>query len=143
MTTARNKRTAERAQRAEHVNALIKIIGSHGRRFFYSPQFDRFAHVELRQGRVYFVDDYSDRAIYTHATGFVSHWRGFSHGGTLRDLVERLRDYIIDGQPLPIGVIGRYLVGTNPASNVWGYSRDAIIATRQEAAKLPIFGAAA
>ena len=128
--------TTMKQERVDHANQFIRIIGSHGRRFFYHAPENRFARLELRAGRVYFIDDYSDRAIYTHRSGFTSRWRGFSHGGTLRSLIELMRDYIVHGtQIAPWYIAPHYSRG-----NIWGYDEQAAKAVRDAAYQLPIVG---
>ncbi len=125
-------------QRLTDVNFLIKIISSYGRRFFYDPKSGRIARMVLdERGRLWFVDDYSDKHIYIAKGGFSSRWRGFSHGGTLRSLIEHLRDYIIHGTPINPGYLG--MPYTYQEGNHWGYTEDSINAVRSEALKLPIF----
>ncbi|WP_238587115.1 hypothetical protein [Pseudomonas veronii] len=76
-----NKLTLKQ-QRAEQVNQAIRIIGTHGRRFFFNQVADRYASMEVDQrGKVWFIDDYSARRIFTHKTNWGGRWRGFSHGG--------------------------------------------------------------
>ncbi len=124
-------------QRLEHANELIQVIAQHGRRFFYNVTRNATARFELdHRGRVWFIDDYSGTRIYTHRSGFQSNWRGFSHGGTLRDLVERMRDYIVTGQPLSPHWLGPERSFSN--GNIWGYEPDAMEAVRREGAALPI-----
>lgn len=145
---------AEKLERVKHANALIKIIASHGRRFFYyggSNVFDpvtkittfvpedRFARIELRRGRVFIIDDYTQKSVYTHKTGFGNNWRGFSHGGTLRGLVEDMRDYIIHGTPIPrwkIVIQQRGQAGLE--DNIWGYDVESANSVRSAAYALPI-----
>jgi hypothetical protein len=58
--------------------------------FFYNETHARYACFELDwMGKVWFRDGCTDRLIYTHCEG---HWVGFSNGGTLRGLVEMMRD---------------------------------------------------
>jgi hypothetical protein len=144
----------EKLRRAEHANELIKIIAAHGRRFFhysgsnvFDPETkvatfvlaDRVAYIELRRGRVYFVDAYSQQAVFTHKTNFGGRWRGFSGGGTLRSLVEDMRDYIIDGTPIPRWKIVIQQLGHNDlVGNIWGYDVAAAQAVRAAAYTLPI-----
>ncbi|SCZ33073.1 MULTISPECIES: hypothetical protein [Burkholderia] len=124
-------------ERVEHANNLIRAIASHGRRFFYHADGDRYAKLELdARGRVWFVDDYTQKRVYTHDTR--GRWRGFTHGGTLRSLVERMRDYITTGWPLPRGVIAPPYLGGDADGNVWGYEREAAAAVREAAFALPI-----
>lgn len=126
---------ASKAERVEHANALILTISSHGRRFFFNKQHDRVACFKLdERGRVWFVDDWSDKPIYVHSKG---RWSGFSHGGMLRSLVEDMRDYIVKGEPVARWKIAIKQLG-DPTQNVWGYDEAAAIATREQAFALPI-----
>jgi hypothetical protein len=96
----KNKLTLKQ-QRAEQVNQAIRIIADHGRRFFYSHAVNRYANMEVDQrGKVWFIDSYSGKRIFTHETVWGGKWRGFSNGGTLRQLVENFRDYIRTGEPM-------------------------------------------
>lgn len=126
-------------QRCDQVNAVILTIGAYGRRFFYNAKFNRYARCEVDpRGRVWFVDDYTGERIYTHRGGFGNKWRGFSHGGTLRDLVKAFRDYIVKGSQLPEGILGRER--ENPANgNIWGYAPEALQRVRAEAGRSPVF----
>ncbi|SQH76969.1 conserved protein of unknown function [Shewanella benthica] len=119
--------------RVEHANALIKVISEHGRKFFdYNG---RIATLELdKNGKVWFVDEYTQRRIYTHYSG---RWAGFNNGGTLRSLIESMRTYITKGYQLPLGWIAP--TRRNPANgDIWGYGQDAAAAVRKAAATLPI-----
>lgn len=125
-------------QRLEHANELIKIIAAHGRRFFFSDHTGRTAEILIGpRGRVWFVDEYTGKIIYTHKTTWTNKWRGFSHGGTLRSLVEMMRDYIVTGRPIPAFYLGpeRNQL-TN--GNIWGYEPAAMQAVRDAACKLTI-----
>ena len=125
-------------QRLEHCNQLLQVIARHGRRFFYNARHDRVASLELdARGRVWFIDDYSGQRVYTHPTGFGGRWRDFSHGGTLRGLVEALRDYIVTGELLPRGYIATETSWSD--GDIWGYSPEAAKAVREEAYAIPMF----
>lgn len=122
--------------RLAHVNDLLAAISRHGRRFFYDPDRDRIARFEIDlAGRLWFRDDYTDRRIYIAYRG---KWRWFSHGGTMRALVESLAAYIRQGKPVPAGHLGPwpewYCEG-----DLWGYGRPAMAALRAEIAGLPCF----
>lgn len=108
-------------ERAEEVNQVIKAIADCGRRFFYSKSKDSYASMEVDQrGRVWFVDDYSNKRIYTHYSG---RWREFSHGGTLQDLVKAFRDYISKGVPIPARAFGPW-PKWKCDGDLWGYGDD-------------------
>ncbi|MGL6448913.1 hypothetical protein ACSZNO_21555 [Aeromonas veronii] len=125
-----------RRERLEHANALIKLIASRGRRFFYNKGADRTAEMWIDlNGRIWFMDDYTGQPIYTLYRG---RWRGFSHGGTLRDLVIRLHDYIAHGHLLPPEIICPTY--NNPEDgNIWGYPKEEAELLRQECEGLPLF----
>lgn len=125
-------------QRLGHANELIKIISAHGRRFFFSTHTGRTAELFIgKGGRIWFVDEYTGKVIYTHKTTWTNKWRGFSHGGTLRDLVEMMRDYIVTGRPIPAFYLGPER-GHLTDGNIWGYEPEAMKAVRDAAEKLPI-----
>lgn len=91
-----------KAQRLEAANNMLKAIASCGRKFFaYQDRVSQF-EVDAR-GRVWLIDKYTQKRIYTH---YRYQWRGFSEGGTLRALIERLRDFITQGKPLPALIFG-------------------------------------
>jgi len=123
------------SQRLDQANELIQVIASHGRRFFYSTQKQRYARVELDpRGRVWWVDDYSGQRIYTHQTPFGNKWRGFSHGGTLRSLAEAIRDYVVHGTPIPPWRIAPQ----QSYGDLWGYGEQGAKDVRAAAFALPI-----
>lgn len=125
-----------REQRVEHANELIRLIGSYGRRFFWSAEHQRFAHIELdARGRVWFIDDHTGMRVFTHCAN--GRWKGFTHGGTLRSLVDDMRDYITFCTPVPRWKIAIKQMG-DPTQDVWGYGLEAAEALRAEAFKLPI-----
>ena len=131
-----NKLTAKQ-QRTNQVNHVIRIIGNHGRRFFFNQKTNCYACMEVDQrGKVWFIDDYSARRIFTHNTTWGGRWRGFSHGGTLRSLVEGFRDYIRTGEPMHPGHLGPERFND---SNIWGYDIEGIRAVRQQAGALPVY----
>jgi hypothetical protein len=128
LTTISRATKAQKAERLEHVNALIKIISDHGRRFFYNEQNNHVARMLIGpKGHLYFQDDYTGKAIYVAYQG---RWSGFSHGGTLKALVERLAEYVRTGSCLSIDWIGPERFDQ---SNIWGYSEDEIAKCRSAA----------
>uniref|UniRef100_UPI004048BF6E hypothetical protein n=1 Tax=Shewanella baltica TaxID=62322 RepID=UPI004048BF6E len=120
-------------ERVEHANALIKVIAEHGRKFFEHK--GALATLELdKNGKVWVVDEYTKARIYTHFSGT---WCGFHHGGTLRDLVCAMRDYITKGTLIHIDWIAP--TRRNPDNgDIWGYGKEAAAAVRAAAAQLPI-----
>lgn len=126
--------------RLEHANALLKIIAQNGRQFFYSKPNDRVARFDLARGQLHFWDDYTGYPI--ALPGNEKDWQMFSHGGTLRSLVELLADYIVIGQVLHLDCIAPdfYSPSSSAASrDLWGYGIEAAAATRQAAFELPMF----
>jgi len=127
----------EKQQRVDHANELIKVVAAHGRRFFSSKE--RVAHIELRRGRVYYVDAYTEKAIYTHKTPFGNEWKGFTEGGTMCLLVEDMRDYIMTGKRIMRWKIVIQQMGESGLeNNVWGYDVESARAVREAAYELPI-----
>lgn len=134
MTTTRKSKL----ERLQHANALIKVISDHGRRFFFNPRDNRVAFLDLgSRGGVYFNDDYRGARIYTNKTTFGNEWRGFSHGGTLKNLIEQMRDYILTGQQIPLGWIAPKRI-MDGGGDMWGYGDDARQLVCDAASKLPI-----
>jgi hypothetical protein len=130
-------------ERLRHANDLIRVIGSHGRRFFYNKERDTFARLDLRNGRVWWIDDYMGSEVFTHKTNFGNKWRGFSHGGTLRALVEDMRDYIMSGRTIERWKIVIQQLGADDLTgNIWGYDVEGAQAVRAAAYELPIVDAA-
>lgn len=124
-------------QRCEQVNQVIKIIGDHGRRFFFSESKQRYARLEVdRRGKVWLIDDYTGMWVFTHPTTWGGRWKGFSHGGTLKALAERFRDYICEGKQMPIGWLGPERFDD---SNIWGYDEVSMRTVREQASALPVF----
>ena len=120
-------------ERVEHANALIKVISEHGRKFFEHK--GALATLELdKNGKVWVVDEYTKARIYTHFSGT---WLGFHHGGTLRDLVCAMRDYITKGTLIHIDWIAPTR-RTPENGDIWGYGKEAAAAVRAAAAQLPI-----
>lgn len=89
-------------ERLEIINKLIKYISEHGRRFFWTKgtvnqdSVESVAFMKLKNGRLYFVDNYTLKEIPIIDNGH--RWNGFSHGGTLRALVQDFADYIRTGK---------------------------------------------
>lgn len=123
---------SDKSQRADVANQMLEAIAGCGRRFFsHSGNTSRF-EVDGR-GRIWFIDGYKGRRIYTH---YKYNWRGFTEGGTLRTLVERLRDFIRDGSKLPATIFGpwpEWVCG----GDLWAYGAD-MAKVREAAQRLGI-----
>lgn len=111
--------TTDRNERLEAANEMLKAIASCGRKFFAFE--DRVSRFELDdRGRIWFVDKYTQKRIYIAYRG---NWKPFSDGGTLRALVERLRDFIQQATPLPPSIFGpwpEWVCG----GDLWAYGED-------------------
>ena len=108
-------------ERIEAVNRLIGEIASCGHHFFRHG--DKVARMEVdARGKVWLIDEYSGRRIYTHYAG---RWRGFTHGGTLRDLVCSLRDFITSGALLHAHSFGPF-PDWYSRGDPWAYGADMV-----------------
>jgi hypothetical protein len=132
----RRDRHDSKTHRLAVANTVIKIIAAYGRRFFYSgpgaeekSNTARTSHFWIgKRGDIWFRDKYTQKDVYVSYRG---HWRGFSDGGTLRSLVEALRDYIRTGErrfthhfgPWPQNMCG---------GDLWGYGHDEMQKVRDE-----------
>ena len=134
----KENKLALKRQRAEQVNQAIQIIADHGRRFFYSQSVNRYASVEVdHRGKVWFIDDYSGKRVFTHETVWGGRWRGFTHGGTLKHMVKAFRDYICTGEPMHPGYLGPER--SFDESNIWGYDDEGMKVVREQAGALQCF----
>ena len=118
---------AKRRERAEKVNEWIRFIADRGRHFFKYE--DRYAHIEVDdRGRVWWVDEYTQKRIYTHYKG---RWDNFSNGGTLKDFVGFLRDLVKNDRM----ILYRNVTGM-ASPNVWAYPPDEAEEIQQKGAEL-------
>lgn len=107
------KERALKIERGDKANALLTCIAMGGRHFFHHE--DRIARFEVdERGRIWFRDAYTQRRVYVALN---TRWRGFTNGGTLRTLVERLYEFIRTGKPQPLNL------GPWPETlgDLWGY----------------------
>lgn len=121
-----------KCERTTAVNDYIRFIADRGRRFFFEDE--KYASMERdARGRVWLIDDYTRRRIYTH---YQWEWKGFSHGGTLRRHIEALRDFITKGHQLnPHYYSPSQLTG---GEHIWGYSNEDMAAIRNKGMALGI-----
>lgn len=124
-----------RLLRCEYANRLIEVISSYGRCYFYSRKRDSVARLSFDQ-RVYLHDE-NGATIEAKAS---SKWEGFSHNGTLRDLVLQMRNYVMRGERIDPAYIG--IDSPRGQGNLWGYSPDQMQMCRVAAQQLPIINVA-
>lgn len=125
-----------RDERLAQANALIQIIAAHGRRFFFYAAQARTAHLSSRgAGQVLFHDAFSGKAVKILPARLGLKPEGFTSGGTLWRLVERLAEYVDQGRLMHREFIapGGYSYG-----DLWAYGADAA-AVREAAFALPLF----
>ena len=121
-----------RWRRAQAANGLLALIASRGRKFFAHR--DRVGRFDVDdRGRVWFTDAYTQARIYTHSKGS---WRGFTNGGTLRALIEALRDFIRTGAHMR-GHLGPWSPNYCDG-DLWGYGFDDMQEIRDLAERLGI-----
>lgn len=119
-----------RLERLQHANDLIKAISEHGRRFFWNERDKRLARLEMDdRGKLWWIDDYRGSRVCVERFGGREHaWRGFSHGGTLKSLVQMMRDYVKNDTPISAWYI---------AQDCWGYNPEEAAACRAQVANNP------
>lgn len=119
-----------RQQRVDVANRFLEIVSQHGRGFFGYE--DRVSRFELdARGRVWFIDSYNQRRIYTHRWDW---GRRFSEGGTLLALCKALRDFVMERDELPLRHLGPW-PETLCGGDLWDYG-DSMATVRRECAEL-------
>lgn len=132
MNMSQEKRLSKQ-ERLAHANALIGVISSHGRRFFFNYQDGTTGRLELgARGHVWWIDEYHGARVYVAYPG---RWSGFTHGGTMRGLIEALHIYIQSGELLH----PEFIAPAMDYGDMWGYGVEAAAAVRAEAHRLPVF----
>jgi len=117
-------------ERLEAANEFMQVIASCGRKFFEHEGF--VSSLELSStGRVFFIDYYTKKRIYTHRK--YCPWRGFTSGGTMKMMVEAMRDFITKGDTMRAAYFQPDM--GNGFSNPWGYGQD-ILVVRDAALRL-------
>ncbi len=122
----------DKENRLNAANEFIEVIAGCGRMFLRHRE--NVASLELSdQGRVFFNDHYSGKKIYTHRKYVV--WRGFTSGGTMKGIVECLRDFITKGEQMNASYFQPEM--GNGFENPWGYGED-ILKVKAAAIRLGI-----
>jgi len=112
-------------------NEFIKVIASCGRNFLSSNSDMQnkepkpfVSYLELSEsGRVFFIDYYTKKRIYTHT--YYRRWNGFTGGGTLKMIIECLRDFVTKGKTMRKEYFQTDM--DNGFKNPWGYGEDILI----------------
>jgi hypothetical protein len=118
-------------KRLKIANKFIKIISFYGRRFFYSKRNNKIAFLKMKNNCIYYVSEFSGKEIYLH----YKYWT-FHHGGTLRYLINELKEYIMGrcNEYLLLSLLGPWrkeICG----GDLWGYGDD-MKEVRKECRKL-------
>lgn len=123
---------ATKEGRVALANALLVAIAQRGRKFFAGRH--GVGHFALRPRAVWFFDAESGEWVFPYTE---LRWRHFSGGGTLRRLVEALRDFIRFGTPVSehhFGPWPHWICG----GDLWGYGEPAMGEIREVARRLSI-----
>lgn len=88
------KAGVDKNQRCELINQLLKTISEQDRGLFVTK--GNIARFEFRNKKLFFIDEYTKKAIYPYQVANRRHM-GFSHGGTLWALINDFRLWIISG----------------------------------------------
>lgn len=132
-------RRTERAKRVAIVNDFIRVMADNGRRFFYHESSGRYAELQMdERGRIWFIDEHSGDRIYTH---YRYRWRGFSGGGTMRELVCGFRDFVMTGKKLASRAFGPW-PDWYCGGDLWGYGKDATEIVRNKAKECGLISSA-
>jgi len=125
-----------RQERLDAANSIIAEIAGCGRKFFLHS--GKVSKLEMdKRGRLWFVDSYEGYRTYLHYSG---QWRKFHNGGTLRNLVEYLRDFVLHGNALPARIFGPWPNWRN-GGDIWGYGKDNMESIRAKALELGLLRA--
>lgn len=119
----------EKLSRVAIANKAIEVIASHGRKFFSlaaegrQAEENRISRFELHDnGRLWFIDRYSQKSIYVMWRR--GQWRHFSEGGTLRDLVCGMADWIVGrAENFPVNRLGPWPQWVCNG-DLWGYGAE-------------------
>ena len=117
--------------RIENANQVLRVISSHGRRFFWSQTHNRVSHFIRTTTAVYYVDHWTGSIIDT-ATD--KDWHGFTNGSTLRRLVEDLAQYIRTGEPISSEHFGPW---SYCRGDLWGYGQEEMEKVRRDLSPNP------
>lgn len=134
MTTIAEKPLTTRQERMAVANQVLMALAKSERNFFRNKTTGEVSQFTRKgNGAIHFLDNYSKMQVRI-VKG--KEWPGFTNGGTMRDLVEMLYGYIVDGV-----LLNRwYIAPTNDNNyNYWGYTPEGAAKCREECFKQPCF----
>lgn len=117
-------------ERLKKANGFINLIASTGRKFFnYEENGGSIGRFELRSGRTYFIDGYTNKSIYAYENHYFGN--SFTEGGTMQALVLDIAEFIRTGKPTNAksGYGGIYC-------DYWGYPSQDMSAIQQRAKEI-------
>lgn len=108
------------------VNELVKTIASTDHKFFsYTDREsgqERIGRFEFQGNKLFWIDEYKMARIYPYGSNAYK----FSHGGTLWDLVQEFRAWII-------GNSNKYENSNGLYATYWGYTEEGMRKVRRKA----------
>ena len=122
----------QRLDRIIAANEFIRVIANCGRRFFHNTGAGHDAYLTLnaRRNIVWLFDDYTGKRINIAKEG---RWEGFSHGGTLKSLLQSIGRHVLCGSMMRYDYFQPLMA--NGLENPWGYGDD-ILTVRDEGVRL-------
>ena len=117
-------------ERLKKANEFIKLIASTGRKFFnYEENGGSIGRFELRNGRTYFIDGYTNKSIYAYENHYFGN--SFAEGGTMQALILDIAEFIRTGKPTNAknGYGGIYC-------DHWGYPSQAMAEIQRKAKEI-------
>lgn len=113
-----------RADRCRAANEFIQAIAGCGRHFFRDrgAGHNGFLSLNPRGTIVWFHDDYTGQRINIAKE---REWTGFSHGGTLKGLLQSIGRHVLTGSLLRHGYFQPVM--NNGFENPWGYEEDILL----------------
>lgn len=130
-----------RRERLEAANSLIGVIASCGRRFWFNPETGAVARMDIDDcGKIWWVNEWFARPEHERLCMSVGNRnllrRGWTHGGTLRDLAAALCDFVKTGKPMDSFRLGPWLECGD--GDMWGYGYENMQTIREAALRLGV-----
>lgn len=126
-----------RDERLAAVNELVGVIASCGRRFFHHE--GRIARMEIDgRGKLWWIDEWKGRRLCLSVKPYHLLMRGFTGGGTLRELVIAMRDFVRTGERFTSRAFGPWPTWVCGNGDRWGYGLDNMQVIREASLRLGI-----